>query len=88
MFITESSSGCITHDGYVQLGAHGHSIQRHLELNPSIDWVVVHWMPDPFSKRYKRVSFQKTAACNEGSPKTDNAGDSRPRDFPDQPQKP
>ena len=31
-------------------------------------------MPDVFINRYKRVSFQKTEKKNEGSPKTDNAG--------------
>jgi hypothetical protein len=42
-------------------------------------------MPDVWANRYKRVSFQKTEKKNEGSPRTDNATDSRPRDFPDQP---
>jgi len=45
---------------------------------------VTYWMPDIWANRYKRVSFQKTEKKNEGSPRTDNAGDSRPRDFPDQ----
>jgi hypothetical protein len=31
-------------------------------------------MPDVFTNRYRRVSFQKTEKKNEGSPKTDNAG--------------
>ena len=42
-------------------------------------------MPDVWANRYKRVSFQHTEKMNEGSPRTDNALDSRPRDFPDQP---
>ena len=41
-------------------------------------------MPDPFSIRYTRPNYQHTMKANEGSPKTDNATDSRPRDFPDQ----
>jgi len=42
-------------------------------------------MPDPLGLRYKRANFQHTMKANEGSPRTDNANDSRPRDFPDQP---
>ena len=43
-------------------------------------------MPDPLGKRYKRANFQHTMKANEGSARTDNAVDSRPRDFPDQAQ--
>ena len=82
MYIVPIPGGCVTHDGYMQLGCHSHSVEDHIRLNPSIDWVEVHWAPDVFTSRYPRVSFQKTAACNEGSPKTDNTVDSRPRDFP------
>ena len=49
-----------------------------------VDWQVTYWMPDIWANRYRRVSFQKTEKKNEGSPRTDNAEDSRPRDFPDQ----
>ena len=75
---------CVTHDGYIQIGIFNHSIEKHLELNPLIAWQVTYWMPDIWANRYKRVSFQKTEKKNEGSPRTDNAMDSRPRDFPDQ----
>ena len=44
-----------------------HSVERHLELNPTIDWQVTYWIPDVFNNRYKRVSFQKTEKKNEGS---------------------
>ena len=47
---------------------------------------MTYWVPDCFGKRYKRASFQRTEKMNEGSPRTDNATDSRPRDFPDQAQ--
>ena len=83
---------CLTHDGYIQIGIFNHSMQRHMEINPCIDWQEVYWFPDIFKDRYKRVKFQRTEACNEGSPKTDNQGmgtvdlTSRPRDFPDQAQ--
>tara|TARA_R100000995_G_C3459546_1_gene112360 strand:+ start:614 stop:907 length:294 start_codon:yes stop_codon:yes gene_type:complete len=76
---------CVTHDGYIQIGIFNHSAEKHLELNPTIDWQVTYWMPDIWANRYKRVSFQLTEKKNEGSPRTDNATDSRPRDFPDQP---
>ena len=68
------NGGCVTHDGYIQIGIFDHSVEKHLELNPTIDWQVTYWMPDVFINRYKRVSFQKTEKKNEGSPKTDNAG--------------
>jgi hypothetical protein len=67
-------SECLTHDGYIQIGIFNHSVEKHLELNPTIDWQITYWMPDVFANRYKRVSFQKTEKKNEGSPKTDNAG--------------
>jgi len=76
---------CVTHDCYIQIGIFNHSVEKHLELNPTIDWQVTYWMPDIWANRYKRVSFQLTEKKNEGSPRTDNATDSRPRDFPDQP---
>ena len=76
---------CVTHDGYIQIGIFNHSAEKHLELNPTIDWQVTYWMPDIWANRYKRVSFKLTEKKNEGSPRTDNATDSRPRDFPDQP---
>jgi hypothetical protein len=41
-------------------------------------------MPDIWINRYKRINYQHTMKANEGSPRTDNATDSRPRDFPDQ----
>jgi hypothetical protein len=75
---------CITHDGHVQMGSFNHSVEKHLELCPDQDWQVTYWMPDPLGLRYKRANYQHTVKANEGSPRTDNAGDSRPRDFPDQ----
>ena len=73
---------CLTHDFYIQIGIHSHSLERHRELCPDIDWVETYWYPDKFAIRYARVTYQRTMACNEGSPRTDNAGDNRPRDFP------
>ena len=75
LYICDIGNGeCVTHDGYIQIGIFNHSVEKHLELNPTIDWQVTYWMPDVFDDRYKRVSFQKTEKKNEGSPKTDNAG--------------
>ena len=86
LYICDIGNGeCVTHDGYIQIGIFNHSVEKHLKLNPTIDWQVTYWVPDVFANRYKRVSFQKTEKKNEGSPKTDNAGqgsaefDSRPR---------
>ena len=66
--------GCIMHDGYIQIGIMKHSVEKHMELNPTVNWIVTYWCPDIFANRYKRVSFQKTEKKNEGSPKTDNQG--------------
>ena len=86
LFIVDIDNGrCVTHDGYIQIGIFNHTVEKHLELNPLIDWQVTYWMPDPFCIRYKRINYQHTMKANEGSPKTDNALDNRPRDFPDQP---
>ena len=87
LFIVKTGdNSCLTHDGYIQIGVFNHSIEKHLELNPLIDWQVTYWMPDIFIHRYKRPNYQHTMKANEGSPRTDNASDSRPRDFPDQAQ--
>lgn len=81
-----NQTSCLTHDGYIQIGVFNHSLQKHLDLNPTINWIETYWYPDVFSNRYKRANFQQTEKANEGSPRTDNALDSRPRDFPDQAQ--
>ena len=75
LFIVASDSGCVTHDGYIQLGAHNHSVERHLELCSTIEWEVTYWLPGIFKDRYPRVTFQKTTLKNEGSPPTDNSSD-------------
>jgi len=86
LFIVDIGNGrCVTHDGHVPLGSFKHSLEKHLELCPEQNWQVTYWMPDPLGKRYKRINFQHTMRANEGSPRTDNALDSRPRDFPDTP---
>jgi hypothetical protein len=86
MFLVDTGKGrCVSHDGYIQLGSFSHSVEKHLELCPEQEWQVTYWMPDPFRIRYPRPNYQHTMKANEGSPRTDNATDSRPRDFPDQP---
>ena len=82
LFVVDCGDHLITHDGHVQMGFFRHSLETHLRMNAETNWQVTYWMPDPFSVRYKRVNFQHTMKANEGSPKTDNATDSRPRDFP------
>ena len=91
LFLVDVENGrSIMHDGYIQLGVFPHSAKKHIELSnavsgdDSINWQVTYWMPDPFHMRYPRPNYQHTMKANEGSPKTDNAIDSRPRDFPDQ----
>ena len=65
LYIYPHGDRCITHDGYIQLGIMSHGVERHIELNSDVNWVIVHWLPDPFSNRYKRLSFQKTQACRD-----------------------
>ena len=84
LYIVDTDNGkCITHDGHIQIGIHPHNSARHIELCNEvadkngferINWVNVYWKPDVFSIRYKRVTFQRTQACNIGSPRTDNNG--------------
>ena len=69
----DNQDHCISHDGYIQIGSFPHSVEEHMKLNPTVDWVVTYWLPDCFGKRYKRVSFQRTEKANEGSPRTDNS---------------
>lgn len=91
LFIVDTGDGrCVTHDGYIQLGIFKHSVEKHLEMSNAvcgsdpIDWQITYWMPDPFHIRYKRANFQHTMKANQGSARTDNATDPRPRDFPGQ----
>ena len=82
LYIYRHNHHCITHDGYIQLGIHSHSLERHLELCPLINWIETYWLPDIFAKRYKRASFQTHERVSDGK----NSIEQRPRDFPDQPQ--
>lgn len=83
-FISDRGDHLITHDGYIQIGCFHHSLEDHYRLNPTVAWQETYWVPDPFGMRYQRVTYQQTMKANEGSPRTDNATDSRPRDFPDE----
>ena len=80
LYIYRHGDRAITHDGYIQCGIHSHSVERHLELNPEINWVEVHWVPDVFKKRYKRATFQAHERVSGGKLGAEN----RPRDFPDE----
>ena len=82
LYIYRHHDRCITHDGYIQLGVHSHSLERHLELSPSINWIETYWLPDVFAHRYKRASFQAHERVSGGKESIEE----RPRDFPDQPQ--
>ena len=78
-----SETRCLSHDGYIQIGIFSHSIERHIELNPTINWVEVHWYPDIFKNRYKRATFQSHQRVSGGK----DSCEERPRDFPnDQPE--
>ena len=84
LFVSDRGTHLITHDGYMQLGCFYHTLDNHRKLNPGVNWVEVYWIQDKFGVRYPRVTWQHTEKANEGSPRTDNATDCRPRDFPDE----
>ena len=67
LFICGIEDGkCITHDGYMQLGFHCHSVERHLQLCSKINWIVVHWIPDVLQKRYPRCNYQNHLEVSSG----------------------
>lgn len=79
LYIHRIGDRCLTHDGYIQIGIHSHSLERHIELNPTINWVETNWCPDIFKNRYKRATFQAHERVSGGK----DAIECRPRDFPD-----
>lgn len=48
----------ITHDGYMQLGFHRMSLNEFLDKT-DVKYIETHWVPDVFTKRYKRANYQK-----------------------------
>jgi hypothetical protein len=48
----------ITHDGEVQLGILHTTLEDFLS-RVQVSYQVVHWVPDTFNQRYKRINFQK-----------------------------
>ena len=80
LYIFRSGDTCITHDGYIQIGSMSHSLERHVELNPTIDWVETYWLPDIFQNRYKRATFQAHERVSSGKMSIQD----RPRDFPEE----
>lgn len=47
----------ITHDGEVQLGIFYMPMEQFLEI-VGIEYTETYWLPDTFSKRYKRLNYQ------------------------------
>jgi len=78
LYIYRVKDRCITHDGFIQIGIFNHSVEKHLELCPEINWLETYWLPDVFANRYKRASFQATARKAGGK----DVIEERPRDFP------
>ena len=48
----------ITHDGYVQLGVYNMTMKEFLTQS-QVEYTETYWLPDTFSKRYKRANYQK-----------------------------
>ena len=51
------------------IGIFNHIVEKHLELNPLVNWQVTYWMPDVWMNPDIRESFQQTEKKNEGSPR-------------------
>lgn len=58
LYVYRSGANCVTHDGYIQIGWFPHTVEQHVEKNPTIDWLETYWLPDIFANRYKRPSMQ------------------------------
>jgi len=71
---------CVSHDGYIQMGAMCHSVERHIKLNSTINWVETYWLPDVFINRYKRAHFQAHERVSSGKASIED----RSRDFPEE----
>jgi hypothetical protein len=78
LYIYRLNDRCITHDGHIQLGIHSHSVEKHIELCSTIDWLETYWLPDVFINRYKRATFQAHERVSGGKDSIED----RPRDFP------
>lgn len=48
----------ITHDGYVQLGIYKMSLEKFFSM-VQVEYIETYWIPDVFTKRYKRSNYQK-----------------------------
>ena len=48
----------ITHDGYMQLGIHNMKLEEFLN-KAQVEYTQTYWVPDVFTKRYKRAKYQK-----------------------------
>ena len=57
---------CITHDGYIQLGIFNHSVEKHKQMNSTINWVETYWIPDVFKNRYPRATMQAHQRVSDG----------------------
>tara|TARA_A200000159_G_C7298515_1_gene328995 strand:+ start:672 stop:914 length:243 start_codon:yes stop_codon:yes gene_type:complete len=67
LYIHDLGNGCcITHDGYIQLGYMCHSLEKHMKLNPTINWVETYWLPDIFGDRYPRATMQSHQRVSDG----------------------
>lgn len=52
----------ITHDGNVQLGLFHMSLEKFFSM-VKVEYIETYWIPDVFTKRYKRANYQKHLNC-------------------------
>lgn len=48
----------ITHDGHVQLGLYNMGLEEFLS-KAQVEYTETYWLPDVFTRRYKRANYQK-----------------------------
>ena len=58
LYLYRLGDRCVSHDGHIQLGIFNNTIEEHMSLNPTINWVETYWLPDVFSCRYPRATMQ------------------------------
>lgn len=72
LYVVEiSENTLITHDGEVQLGVFYMSMEQFLG-NAKTEYHETYWIPDIFSRRYKRIKYQKHLKSASIGTKHDN----------------
>lgn len=49
----------LTHDGHCQLGIYHNMTKEKFLSMVKVEYIEVHWTPDVFANRYKRINYQR-----------------------------